>query len=253
MGAERGGWRQAGALTWLLAAFCGWAVLLWLAALLGLGGRLPALPASDPGALPAVAAPVPARIGALAQYAEAAQRPLFSADRRPHAFVASVGGDEDGSGDGGALDFQLTGVLISPQVRLAILQPAAGGESLRVREGHAPDGAPGWRLLEVQPRRAIFEGSGGQITLELRRYGGADGTAAAPRSPAMVENAAAGAAAAAAEDAARAADAAAPPTLDETRRIEDIRRRIEARRAQLRGTKEAEKPGRLRPLSGPNK
>ena len=31
---------QARPLTWLLAGLCGWALLLWLGALLGMGGRI---------------------------------------------------------------------------------------------------------------------------------------------------------------------------------------------------------------------
>lgn len=241
MRAERDGWRQAGPLTWMLAAACGWALLLWLAALMGMGERLQPLPAVDPGPLPAVAEQAPLRIGALAQYAEAAHRPLFTDDRRPHAFVASV--DGDGAEGGGGLDFALTGVLISPQVRLAILQPAGGGESQRVREGAAVEGAPGWRLLELQPHRAIFDGSSGQATLELRRFGGDGAPAgepkAAPADPAR------------AEVEAELRKAAGLPDPDEARRIEDIRRRIEARRAQLKQHPPVDDGGgRLRPLSG---
>lgn len=247
MRADRRSWRQAGIGTWLLAAVCAWALLLWLSALLGLGGRLPALPATDPGALPAAAPPAPARIGALAQYAEAARRPVFSEDRRPHAFVARAD-EADGGGDA-AFDFRLTGVLISPQVRLAILQPAAGGESQRVRQGQAPEGAAGWTLVDVQPRRVVFEGGSGQMALELQPDARAD-AAATGTSDAATPRAAAAAADAAARAADAAADAVASPAPDEQRRIEEIRRRIEARRAQLRAPPKAGQPGRLRPLSG---
>ena len=43
---------QAGAMTWVLAAACGWALLLWVGALLGMGGRIAeAVPVAQP-ALP---------------------------------------------------------------------------------------------------------------------------------------------------------------------------------------------------------
>lgn len=251
MVAERGGMQRflrAGALTWLLAAVCGWALLLWLAALLGMGARVETASPPPAAALPPPAPHTPDRIGPLAQYAEAATRPLFTQDRRPRAFVATSP-DEDGAGANSAsLDFLLTGVLISPQVRMAILQPSAGGESQRVREGTAPEGAAGWRLLEVQPRRAIFEGAGGQMTLELRTFGAA--AAPPPERRDAVPGAAASGAADAAADAAQAATdaAAAEQPVD----LDDIRRRIEARRAQLQQPPNSN-TGSLptRPLSGP--
>jgi general secretion pathway protein N len=219
---------RAGPLTWLLAGLCGWALLFWLATLLGLGTRPgeASVPAAE--ALPAPAGVQADRIGPLAQYSEAAARPLFTADRKPHAFLAT--GPEDGEAGAGAssLDIILTGVLISPAVRLAIVQPSAGGASQRVRVGSSPEGAAGWRLLDVQPRRAIFEGPSGQMTLDLRTFGVA-------ATPAGVAKAAADAAAAAAEraEAAAAGPPLPPPTPDEAKRISEIRKRIEARRAQL--------------------
>lgn len=250
MATERGFLQQlgrAGPMTWVLAVACVWALLLWAAALLGMGGRIVAVvPVAQPP-LPRPSAPVADRIGPLAQYVEAASHPLFTEDRRPRAFLASGAGD-DGAAEAQALDFLLTGVLISPQVRLAILQPTAGGESQRVREGSAPEGAGGWRLVEVQPRRAVFEGPGGQTTLDLRTFGAA-GMPAPPRGAEIHVEAAAMQAANAAADAA-AGNAQAP---DEARRIEDIRRRIEARRAQMRSQNPDANDGgaRSRPLSGP--
>lgn len=217
---------QSRPLTWLLAGFCGWALLLWIGALLGMGGRvapvepLPASPLPQPG--PAT----PDRIGPLIRYAEAAARPLFTQDRRPRGFLASVPEGEGEAAQSASLDFILTGVLISPQVRLAIVQPTSGGEAQRVREGTSPEGANGWRLLEVQPRRVIFEGSSGQVTLDLRTFGGS-----APP-PAAVARTTADAVGAPPPPPQPVADQA--PQQSEAARIETIRRRIEARRAQLR-------------------
>ena len=221
--------RHAGLSTWLLAAFCGWALLLWVGALLGMGGRIGVAAASAGGDLPAAKAAVPDRIGPLNQYSDAAARPLFTEDRRPRSFLATVQEGEGQDAASNKLDFLLTGVLISPQVRLAILQPPAGGDSQRVHEGKSPEGAAGWRLVEVQPRRAIFEGAGGQATLDLRTFGSAsnpaipgqggkrdgDLTQVAPPPPPPPPPAGAG-------------------EQTEQQRIETIRKRIEARRAQLR-------------------
>lgn len=218
---------QAGPLTWLLAAMAGWAVLLWLAALLGMGGQVDDAPsAASEVALPQPRPPVPDRIGPLAQYAEAASRPLFTQDRRPRSFMAT-GPEGENVAQSQSLDFILTGVLISPQVQLAVLQPSGGGEAQRVQVGKAPEGAAGWRLVEVQPRRAIFEGAGGQSALDLRTFGDAGAPSAMPVAPAPPPPHA-------------QAPANVPPPRPEAEpqnqeaRIEAIRKRIEARRAQLR-------------------
>ena len=234
---------RAGAKTWLLLAAATWALLLWMAALTGMGSHLRATPvlAADP--LPPPTPAQPARIGPLTQYAEAASRPLFTQDRRPRSFIAT---NPDG-GDGAAvqaqtLDFILTGVLISPQVQLAILQPTAGGESQRVRVGRSPEGADGWQLLSLEPRRAIFAGGGSQLTLDLRTFG----DAGKPMAQSVPETGVVGATVAGANGAASAASTAAPPAppappapdaavpQTDQARIEAIRQRIEARRAQQR-------------------
>ena len=59
---------QAGPLTWLLVAAAGWALLLWLAALLGMGGQVAdAEPAASDAALPQPRPATPDRSGPLAQ------------------------------------------------------------------------------------------------------------------------------------------------------------------------------------------
>ena len=232
---------QAGPLTWLLAAICGWALLLWLSALFGLGGRAGLVKSPKSMALPP---PLPAaseRIGPLSDYPQAAQHPLFTQDRRPRAFLAAGADAAVAGAGGGDLDFILTGTLITPSLRLAVLQPSAGGDAQRVREGEVPEGAAGWRLIEVQPRRAVFEGSGGQMTLDLRTFG-------APGAPPSATPAEAGSNAAAQPP---AGDDAATATS-----VEDIRRRIEERRAQLRAQGEIPAdagPPPSRPMSGPDR
>ena len=228
---------QAGPLTWLLAACAGWALLLWLAALLGLGNAVAptsSIVADTP--LPQAKPASPDRIGPLAQYAEAAARPVFTSDRRPRSFLATGPDGDAGMGmQSQSLDFILTGVLISPQLRMAFLQPTGGGESVRVREGASPEGASGWRLVEVQPRRVVFAGGGGETSLDLRVFGDdvlvekgviAGNNAAAARATNDAPATLAG----------DAADAA-PIPISEASRIEAIRKRIEARRAQMRGNK----------------
>ena len=185
--------------TWLLAAVAGWALAAWVLALAGMGGRVTPLH-DDPALLQALPKPTkapPERLGPFAEYAEIAARPLFSQDRRPQPF--SLGGDDDASDE---FDYILTSVLLVPQVKLAMVQPTGGGEPLRIKLGDSVEAAPAWRLVGLNPRSAVFEGPGGQKTLELRVF---DGTGGEPPS------AGGGAATRAANASAAAPDAAATP------------------------------------------
>ena len=231
--------RRAGLATWLLAAACAWAALLWLGALMGMGGRVEPVTPVAAGPLPVPAPAQPDRIGPLTQYAAAAGRPLFTQDRRPRSFLATAPEAGEDAAQTERLDFVLSGVLLSPQVRLAVLQPTTGGESQRVRVGQAPEGAAGWRLVDLEPRRAVFEGQGGQQVLDLRTFGDA--------------GAGSGNVATAA-DAVRAGapvPLVVPPPPPEAQdaqsteaRVDAIRRRIEARRAQLQNRTTAPAPPR---------
>jgi general secretion pathway protein N len=232
----------------MLGAVAGWALAAWLLALGGMGGRLTPLP-DDPSLLQALPKPgkAPAdRLGPFGQYAEIATRPLFSQDRRPQPF--SLGGDDDASND---FDYILSGVLLVPQVKLAMLQPSAGdgSESLRVKLGDSVEDAPAWRLVALNPRSAIFEGPGGQKTLELRVFDGTGGEPPSPGGNADAAESATPAPGAAAASVPRPPAAAipggqgtpkvdatgSPPAADNTeQQMEALRKRIEQRRAQLR-------------------
>jgi general secretion pathway protein N len=169
----------AGAKTWLLGAVAAWALCAWLLALLGMGGSVTSLP-EDPALLqplPQAAKPLPERLGPLPQYAEIGRRPLFSENRRPQPFVINPGGEDDGKR---GFDYVLTSVLIAPDFRMAILQPSEGGDSVRVRVGTAPESAPGWRLVTLEPRKAVFEGPEGERKLDLRVFNGEGGAPPTP-------------------------------------------------------------------------
>lgn len=167
--------------TWLLAAVAGWALLAWWLAIAGMGARVAPL-ADDPALLAPLPPmrPAPAlRLGPASQYDAIATRPLFSPDRTPQAFFLE-GGDDTVQGDG--FDYVLTSVLITPQVKLAILQSADGSESLQVRLEQSPDAQPAWRLVGLDERSAVFDGPQGRRTLELRVF---DGAGDAPTSAAV--------------------------------------------------------------------
>lgn len=228
--------RPAGAL---LAALAAWSVGLLLLALAGLGARFAPHPDN-----PAVAPPMPrvelaevgSRLGPPSDYAEVGNRPLLSADRRPAA-VAAAGDTE------APLDWVLSGVLLAGEFKAALLQSPDGSQSQRVRAGELVEGTA-WRLVALEPRRASFEGPQGRRELDLRVFDGR-GEAKPSAPPASAPRAAAGratagrattAAAPAAAPAATPAPAApaAEGELSQEQQVEAIRRRIEARRAQMR-------------------
>lgn len=266
---------DAGARTWLYAAVAGWAVCAWILSMFGMGGSIDRLD-EDPSlvqALPAPGTPAPERLGPLPQYADVAGRPLFTDNRRPQPYVIDPTADA-GEG-GGGFDFVLTSVLRTPQVQLVILQPSGGGDPVRVRQGHAPDGAPGWVLQSVEARRAVFAGPEGERSLELRVFDGIGGQAPTPFNPrdamadamgttpapaVMVEPPVAPPAARvppggqAAPQGADAADPMSAPVDAAVQRqaaqeqVDMIRRRIEERRARLRADEMAtQRPPRSTP------
>lgn len=264
---------DAGPRTWLLATAAGWVLLAWLLAIAGMGGRVEPLPA-DPALLKPLppVRPAPAsRLGPASEYREIAARPLFATDRRPKPFVLQGKADQAGSG---AFDYVLTGVLITPGLKMAILQPPDGSDSLRVRLGEAPQPQPDWRLVTLNPRSAVFEGPDGRHTLDLRVFAGVGGQAptevsrerrpgttpgadqlpvtpppvdrtddasssAVPSAPAA-EPAQTNGAAPAARDAATRREADQPMT--DQAQMDAIRQRIQERRAKLRGESPAKPP-----------
>lgn len=166
---------EAGPRTWLLATVAGWAALAWLLALAGMGRHAPQL-AADEGLLrplPQTRAPAPERLGPLSQYAQIGQRPLFTQDRQPKPFFMQ--GQGEGEGQSAAFDYQLTSVLITPGLQMAILQPADGSESVRVRLGEAPESHAAWRLTALDARSAVFEGPEGRREMTLRVFDGLGG------------------------------------------------------------------------------
>lgn len=226
------------------AALAAWSAALLLLALAGLGGRSGSLPAD-----PAAQAEVPrvelrelrSRLGPLSDYEEVGARPLLSFDRRP---APLPGGEVQQD----SLDkLVLSSVLIAGDTRLALLQPDGGGDARKVRLGDAVPGTA-WRLVDLEPRLAVFEGPAGRRELRLRVFDGrgavvppaaapADGPARGAPAPRRTRPADAEADKPEPEPPAETAE----PSQDE--QVEAIRRRIEARRAQMRAEAEARQRG----------
>lgn len=266
---------DAGPRTRLLAVVAGWALLAWLLALFGMASRATPL-ADDPSLiqpLPQMGRAPPERLGPSSQYAEIAARPLFMEDRRPKPFSLQPEGEAE---QAKPFDYLLTSVMITPRLRMAILQPSGGGDSIRIKQGESAEEAAGWSLVSVSPRSAVFQGPEGERTLELRAFDGNGGQAPTPATatavnrppqppggvnrsmpaaparnasgPAIVQSPSTNPGVAtggnAPVQAAPSPGAAGPGTAAAVQtpeaQIEAIRKRIEARRAQLR--RESQQP-----------
>jgi general secretion pathway protein N len=114
---------------------------------------------------PRQTAPLPAVHGVAAlpppqpleQFAQVWQQPLFSPDRKPAAHAT------EGSSVG---ELELTGIIMAPTVRIALLRRKDNNTSLQLVEGHGlPDGS--WTLAEVRPRSALFDSPHGRVELKL--------------------------------------------------------------------------------------
>ncbi|MBQ4854995.1 general secretion pathway protein GspN [Rhodanobacter sp. B2A1Ga4] len=222
--------RQLTPVLALLAVLLG-AVLLLLLGGIGRGVRwdAPRPPAPLPPAARQADLPQPVP---LQQYALVWQRPLFSPDRKP---TARAGGGNLG-------DLELTGIILTPGLRMALLHDRNGDKQVRLREGEAlPDGSV--RLVELRPRSALFDSSAGRTELKLpagapidQPRGAADVRGQPPAGDAAVRLAP-DAAGAAAVDRNRGgavpmhlAPAAAPPPAPESA-AERLRKSIQKRRA----------------------
>lgn len=223
--------------TLLLAVLAGWAFVAALAAAAGLGGRyrLHDADATLAPPLPELSLTASAqRLGPLSDYPEAAARPLFAPDRRPAPVLIAEGESTETP-----LNITLTSVLLTDAVSLALVRDNDSGKTLRARLGEPLEGHPAWRLAELQPRLAVFEGPSGRMEAELRVFDGSGGEtptalgAVAPAQPQpsrTVPSAPTGAIPAAGNGVAGEPAAEATPE----QQAEAIRQRIEARRAQLR-------------------
>lgn len=245
---------DAGPRTRLLAVLAGAGLLVWMVTLAGVGGRVELLP-GDPALLPALPDPGMEQAQALeplAAYSVIAERPLFSTERTPRPFFLS-GPEAEAGGNG--FDYQLTSVLLTPALRMAILTPTGGGDAVRVREGAEPPGAPGWQLVALERRSAVFDGPDGRVALGLRVFdgtggtapptpvagsteaGGADALSAAGDAPAAADGVPGtppevGDASGLADQAATTATAAADTPQPDPAQLDAIRERIQARRAR---------------------
>ncbi len=162
------------------------------------------------------------------RFAEINSRPLFNEDRKPTPPAAPGSGKNEPSIPN--LNATLSGVIITPKVRMVMITEKGKTQSTTVKEGNALPGDLGaWRLAQVKPRGAVFKNAAGaEMEMELVVASGGqspapqNGTTAAQAQPALP---AAGP---------RAGADASKPQSDAERAATALRTRIEARRQQMR-------------------
>jgi general secretion pathway protein N len=133
--------------------------LVFVTLLSGMGRRVHWGHARAAAPLPEAGNPVNLpRAMPLDQFALVWQKPLFSPDRKP------VSRAIDGGSNLG--DLNLTGIVLTPRLHMALLHDKNGDRQVRLREGESlPDGSV--KLVEVRARSALFDAAGGRTELKL--------------------------------------------------------------------------------------
>jgi len=208
-----------------LGALCG--LLLFALLVLSVLAALPTPVAVTPGAgvddeglqLPVLAENLP-----VASYAIITERPLFNENRQP----AGRGGDSSGEvlpldEPAGAPEVELSGVIITPTLRMVTLRRKDNSTSLVAFEGKPIEADFGsWQVSGIQARAVtLTSGSGEELQLELKVH---DATIAEPAKSAKPKKNAGEQAAAVAEN----------NKGEPLSRADEIRQRIAERREELR-------------------
>ncbi len=225
----------------VLTAFAVWSGGALLVVETGLGARYSLHPdaARDESAVPTVnLIRGEQALGPFESYAVIAQRPLFNFDRLP---LPSPDAPAEAPASVAPLNVVLTSVVLMGDAKIAIVNDPAANKSQSVRLGSSLQGdQAGWKLVELEPRRAVFEGPGGRTAADIRVFDGQGGEpptplAAAPiqESPPDGSNPAAGGGMQGGQASVTDPGAGVVNESPESR-AEQIRRRIEERRRQMR-------------------
>jgi general secretion pathway protein N len=156
-------------LTLGLAGACGLLLLIAAAQQFGVGRgyHWAADEVAEPSDLPS-ASSIQGEAVALApqpEYHEISDRPLFNEDRKPSPLDDTKEGEVVQPNQ--PLNVTLTGVIITPQVKLAMLKDNAKNEPISLHEGMPLPGEQStWTVVEIQARKIILK-SGTNETNEL--------------------------------------------------------------------------------------
>lgn len=227
----------------LLAVVALWALIFTVSALTGLGGRYGVHP-DDPSRVPPLPALDLSQARSLLQsvetYADIGERPLFNPDRRPLPPEEGTGDTppDDAAPSPSPLDIAVTSIIMTPQVKIAIVTDNRSGKSQSLKVGDTLEGEQaGWRLTELEPRKAVFAGPSGSSAVDLRVFDGAGGQAPTPVAVMNVQQEEGDGSSSQPEQVtgqAAPADGGRAEAMTPEARAEMIRRRIEERRRQMR-------------------
>lgn len=226
-----------------LAAACGVLLLAAIAQYAGLGRGYGWLPQDSVASDQAKAVNIdrdPFKLPPMTAFADIDARPLFNADRKPSP--ADESADDGGEAPANPLDITLTGVVLTPGLKMAMVLEKSGkrgnqGQALKVGMPLEGDLA-GWTLVEVKPRSAVFRnGSNETSEVELET---ATTAAPAPRAPARVPVASRNRQVVPPRP--EAGGAKHEPEADLAKRIEERRREMRERAERLRHNAGAPEP-----------
>jgi general secretion pathway protein N len=215
-------------LTLMLACTCGLLLVLALMLQIGLGRGFHWLPADDDAVAGQGAANidrVPFKLPPETSFAQTQARPLFNEDRKPTPEVPVEAGAP--AAPPVPLNVSLTGVILTPQLHLAMIHDNAKNDSAALKEGMPlPGDLGGWTLTRVKERSAIFkEAAGDEVEVEL---------STAVASPKPGAQARAGAPAPAMPPQPGSMPKPAMARSQDANQAEQLQRRIEERRKQMR-------------------
>jgi general secretion pathway protein N len=211
----------------VLACTCGLLLVLALMLQIGLGRGFHWLSADDDAVAGQGAANidrVPFKLPPETSFAQTQARPLFNEDRKPTPDIPEAGPPPPPTVP---LNVSLTGVILTPQLHLAMVHDNAKNDSVALKEGMPlPGDLGGWTLTRVKERSAIFkEAAGDEVEVELS-------TAVASPKPGAQARAGAPAPAAPPQFGPKPPSATTKPA--DGNQAEQLQHRIEERRKQMR-------------------
>jgi len=149
--------RTARLITMSLAGVCGVMALAGVLAWMGAGrgyGWLPeteAPPVTGVGHIDTDAVVMPPD----SEFAEVRQRPIFNEDRKPTPIVDDP---PPVTTQVAPLNITLTGVVLTPEIKLAMVRDNAKNEAVSLRIGMPlPGEQQGWTLAEIRARSVVFK------------------------------------------------------------------------------------------------
>jgi general secretion pathway protein N len=216
--------------TVVLAGICGVLLLLAFVMEAGFGRGYRWLAPDDSAALAASGIDrEPFKLPSETAYAATDARPIFNEDRKPTPEAPDEKAEPPPPSV--PLNISLTGIVLTPQLHMALIQDKGKNTTIALKEGMPmPGDQGGWTLTEIKKRSAIFkETAGDEVEVELS-------TAVASQKP-PTQPAKPGSRKAAAEAGGTKPPAptqAASGNAGNPQAAEQLQRRIEERRKQMR-------------------